>query len=74
MKFRQSLFWDTNPKKINVKKHARYIIERVLEFGQPNEVGWVFKHYPKKVIKKILHLPRVQVSNKSKALWSLLVK
>ena len=74
MKFRQSLFWDTNPKKISAKKHTRYIIERVLEFGRPNEVGWVFKHYPKKVIKKILRLPRVQVSDKSKALWSLLLK
>lgn len=74
MKFRQSLFWDTNPQKINTKKHARYIIERVLEYGLPNEAGWVFKHYPRKMIEKILYLPRVQLSPKSKALWSLLVK
>jgi len=53
MKFRQALFWDTNPKKIDPKKNARYIIERTLEFGRPNEVGWVFKHYPKRMIKKL---------------------
>ncbi len=74
MKFRQALFWDTNPKKIDPKNNARYIIERTLEFGYPKEVGWVFKHYPKRTIKKVLNLPRVQVSSKSKALWSLLMK
>lgn len=74
MKFRQSLFWDVNPKNIDVKKHARYIIERILEFGQANEAGWVFKRYRKSTIKKVINLPRVQLSDKSKALWSLLVK
>ncbi|MDO8626307.1 MAG: hypothetical protein Q7K39_02515 [Candidatus Magasanikbacteria bacterium] len=74
MKFRQSLFWDTDPNKIDTKKNARYIIERILEFGRPDEVGWMFKHYSKRVIKKTLHLPRVQLSPKSRALWSLLIK
>ncbi|MBI5306310.1 hypothetical protein HZB04_01870 [Candidatus Wolfebacteria bacterium] len=74
MKFRPALFWDVNPKNIDVKKHARYIIERVLEFGRENEVGWVFKNYSKNTIKKVINLPRVQLSDRSKALWSLLVK
>jgi len=74
MKFRQALFWDTNPKNIDVKKNARYIIERILEFGDINEVGWVLRHYPKNIIKKVMRLPRVQLSDKSKALWSLLIK
>lgn len=74
MKFRQSLFWDVNPEKIDVKKNARYIIERVLEFGDINEVGWALRHYPKSIIKKVMRLPRVQLSDKSKALWSLLIK
>jgi len=74
MKFRQTLFWDTNPKKIDTKKNARYIIERILEFGETNEVGWVLKYYPKSTIKKVMRLPRVQLSAKSKALWSLILK
>jgi hypothetical protein len=74
MKFRQTLFWDTNPKNIDPKKNARYIIERVLELGELKEVGWIFKRYPKGDIKKVMSLPRVQLSDKSKALWSLLVK
>ena len=74
MKFRQALFWDTDPKNIDVKKNARYIIERVLEFGQPDEVRWVLKHYSKRAIKKVIRLPRVQLSAQSKALWSLILK
>jgi len=30
MRFRQALFWDTNPSKIDAKKNAQYVIERVL--------------------------------------------
>ena len=74
MKFRQALFWDTNPKNIDTRKNARYIIERILEFGESNEVRWLFKTYPKTEIKKVINLPRVQISKKSKSLWSLLLK
>lgn len=74
MKFRRALFWDTDPRQIDPKKNARYIIERILEFGREDEVRWVFTRYPKRTIKEVLHLPRVQISDKSKALWSLLLK
>ncbi len=74
VKFRQSLFWDTNPKNIDTKKNAQYIIERVLEFGEANEVGWILRYYPKSTIKKVMRLPRVELSAKSKALWSLILK
>ncbi len=74
MKFRQSLFWDTNPKNIDAVKHTRYIIERVLELGRPEEAGWVFKHYSKNAIREVIKLPRAQLSPKSKALWTLLLK
>lgn len=74
MKFRQSLFWDTNPKWIDTEKNAQYIIERILEFGRPEEVRWLFRWYSRDEIKKVLDLPRVQLSPKSKNLWSLILK
>jgi hypothetical protein len=73
MKFRESLFWDTNPNNIDLNKNARYIIERVLDFGRLEEVSWLFKTYPKEEIKRVMDLPRSQVSNKSKILWNLLL-
>ena len=47
MKFRQSLFWDTDPKKIDKEKNARYIIERILDLGNDKEVKWMWDYYDK---------------------------
>ena len=74
MEFRQTLFWDVDPKTIDAKKNARYIIERILELGQPDDIAWMFKQYSKNDIKKVINLPRVQVSPKSKAFWTLILK
>lgn len=71
--FRQTLFWDVDPKVIDPDKNARYIIERVLDFGNTEEARWLFQYYPKKEIKRVMELPRSQVHDKSKALWSLLL-
>ncbi|HLC69654.1 MAG TPA: hypothetical protein VJH75_01255 [Patescibacteria group bacterium] len=49
MRFRQTLFWDVDPKTIDEKKHARYIIERVLDFGNDKEVRWVYHNYSKRL-------------------------
>ena len=71
--FRQSLFWDVDPKTIDAEKNARYVIERILEFGRPEETGWLFSRYPKGEIRRVLALPRAQIEPRSKALWSLLL-
>ncbi len=71
MRFRQSLFWDVDPKTIDEKKHARYIIERVLDFGNDKEVRWVYHNFSPRVIKDVVKKSRV-MHKKSKALWSLI--
>jgi len=71
--FRPSLFWDVDPKTINLKKHARYIIERVLDFGNDKEVRWLAHFYPSSLIKKTMAHSRV-LHNKSKALWQLVFR
>ncbi|QQR78677.1 MAG: nucleotidyl transferase AbiEii/AbiGii toxin family protein [Candidatus Moraniibacteriota bacterium] len=43
--FRQSLFWDADPKRLDTEKNARYIIERVLDFGNAEEIRWLFQRY-----------------------------
>jgi hypothetical protein len=71
--FRQSLFWDVDPKTIDPEQNARYVIERILESGRPEETGWLFSRYPRQEIKRVMELPRAQVGPRSKALWSLLL-
>lgn len=72
-RFRQSLFWDVNPKTIDPKKHARYIIERVLDFGNDKEIAWLTHQYSSRRIKNTLQRSRV-VHRKSRSLWSLIFR
>lgn len=72
MKFRPALFWDTNPKKIDTKKHAQYIIERVADFGRDKEVRWVLDNYNKKLLKKVITKSRC-LRPRTKALWTLIL-
>lgn len=73
MKFRQTLFWDVNPKKIDAKKNAEYIIERIADFGNDKEVRWVLDFYDKRLLKKVISKSRC-LRPRTKKLWTLLIK
>jgi hypothetical protein len=70
IRLRPELFWDVDPKTIDLKKNAQYVIERILDFGDDREVRWMAHHYPLATIKSIIRKSRV-VHDKSKNLWSL---
>lgn len=72
--FRQTLFWDVNPKTIDPQKNSRYVIERILEFGNDTEVRWMAKYYSPAVIKKTFRTSRGVLHEKTKALWSLVLR
>jgi len=71
MQLRQSLFWDTDPKKLDLQKHAKYIIERIMDFGNDDEVRWMKKQYPKQLLAKVCRTSK-QLHNSSRTLWTLL--
>lgn len=71
---RPSLFWDVDPKTVDPKKHARYIIERILEFGTDKEVKWMAHYYSPEVIKSVIKRSRGVLHEKTKALWSLVYR
>lgn len=73
MEFRQQLFWDTNPDKIDTEKNAQYIIERILDFGNDEEVKWLWDYYNKSLIKKIVVKSR-SLMPETRNLWMLLLK
>ncbi len=73
MKFRESLFWDTNPDKIDFKKNAAYVIERIMDFGRDDEVRWLWNFYDKTLMKNVLEKSR-SLRPETKALWTLLLK
>lgn len=47
MELRPSLFWVANVKTIDLQKHKRQVIERVLERGRIEEVRALFAYYGK---------------------------
>jgi hypothetical protein len=73
MKFRESLFWDTNPDKIDFKKNAAYVIERIMDFGRDAEVRWLWNFYDKALMRKVVAKSR-SLRPETKALWTLLLK
>ena len=74
MRFRQSLFWDVDPKTIDPQKHARYVIERILDLGDDEEVSWMRQYYPAYTIKNVVMQPRSPLHHKTMALWSLVYR
>jgi hypothetical protein len=73
MKFRQSLFWDTNPDNIDLNRNAKYVIERIMDFGRDDEVRWLWNFYDKSLMKKVVSSSRA-LRPQSKALWTLLLQ
>lgn len=64
------LFWDTNPKKIDLKKNSRYVIEKVLEMGSFDALQWVQRIYPTNLIIETLEVSR-KITTKSKNFWTI---
>ena len=70
MKFRQSLFWDTDPSKIDTEKHAQYIVEKILDFGNDEEVKWLWNFYDKPFLASVVQKSR-SLRPRTKKLWEL---
>ena len=70
--FRQSLFWDVDPKTIDPDKNARYVIERMLDFGNDEEVRWMWQYYRHSQIREVLQRSRI-LFPQSRVFWNLML-
>jgi len=73
MKPLRPLFWDIDWSKIDLEKHKTYVIERVLELGDPEAVGWLFSVYSDAEIKRVLETSR-NISAKSANYWTIILE
>lgn len=71
MRFRPTLFWDVDPKKIDPKKHGVYVAERIMDFGNDREARWLLETYSPQFLKKIARQSRV-LHAETRALWTRL--
>ena len=66
----KSYFWDVNLEDLNLKRHSRFIIERILEYGDQEAVKWMQENYEPQKIKKVLKNSQ-KLSKKSANYWAL---
>ncbi|SRR6266545_1861750 len=65
-------FWDINADKLDVSKHSRFVIERLLEDGDFPELRWLFQNFSKQKIVDVLKRSR-SLSRRSANYWSLIL-
>lgn len=70
---RRSLFWDVDPKKIDPKKHERYVIPRIINFGNEREMKWMFDRYEHSLIRGVLY-DAPDLFHKARAFWKLVIE
>lgn len=63
-------FWDTDTSRLNIKRHSRYIIERVLELGDLKAFTWIERLYPGSLIIEVVRESR-KISERSKKFWAV---
>ena len=53
-KFSMALFWDTKIEKINWIKNKEWVIQRIFEYGNSQEIGEGIRFYGKETIQAVL--------------------
>lgn len=52
--FAQKYFWDVDAQKLDADKYSTYIIERLLELGNPQSARWLLQRYSRRKIVRVL--------------------
>ncbi|MDP2586961.1 MAG: hypothetical protein Q8P32_04305 [Candidatus Komeilibacteria bacterium] len=63
---KKSLFWDVA--KVDTRKNEKFIIERILNYGDEEDFSWALKIYGDKKVKAALLTSRA-LDNKSLSFW-----
>jgi hypothetical protein len=64
------LFWDLDTQQLDPRAYPRYVIERVLEFGDREAVDWMKQLFAEEQIVQVLRGSR-RLSRRSANYWSL---
>lgn len=64
------LFWDVDPLALDPEKHSRFIIERILRFGLPEDVRFMQEQYSDATLRDVITHSR-QIDRKTASFWSI---
>ena len=64
------LFWDVDLTQLDLRKHGRYVITRLLTMGRPEHVRWVLRSYSRQEIIEAIRTAR-NLDPKTANFWAL---
>jgi excisionase family DNA binding protein len=67
-----TVLWDVDPKTVDEDVHARFLIERILEGGDDEQVRWMLARYPREQVAAVVTSSR-GLSHKSARAWEALL-
>jgi hypothetical protein len=70
--FLRRFFWDTDFGQLRVSQHRRYVIERLLEYGDDQAIRWVSRTYGVSAIADVVRQSR-KISRNTANLWALVL-
>ncbi len=70
-KFLKRYFWDVEFIDLSKEKYPRFIIERILEYGDEKAVKWMRDNFTKNKVKEVVCKSK-NISKKSANFWQLL--
>jgi hypothetical protein len=62
-------FWDVAIETIDIKKNGKFVIERLLRFGRPEEVRWILRHYTSQEIVDVIKQSKT-IDARSASYWA----
>ena len=68
----RALFWDVDFASIDPERHASFIIERALEYGDDDAIRWIVRKFPGTAIAGIVRSSQ-SLSRNTGRLWSLVL-
>lgn len=71
--FLRPLFWDTDLNQLRVEGHERYIIERVLAYGDTPAVRWMMRRFTREQVVETLCKSR-RINRKSAGFWAAMLE
>ena len=63
------LLWDVDPTVVDVRMHARFIIRRVLDYGEAQDINWLRRTYSDDEIQSVVRAQR-GLAHKTLVFWN----
>ena len=63
-----TLFWDVDLKELNLEKNEKFVVERILAFGDTDDVRWASEQYGKDKLRQYARVSN-KLNSKSQFFW-----